>query len=79
MRLVRQELYARVGAGKRNLEKILREWSLVVITNVRSYDRGVTSKKVENYPLEEGIENTKEDLRILTEVNQVYDSESMEK
>ena len=29
---------------------------------------------MENYPLEEGIEN----LRILTEVNQVYDTESME-
>ena len=33
---------------------------------------------LENYPLEEGIENTQENLRILTEVNQVYDSESME-
>ena len=33
---------------------------------------------LENYPLEEGIENTWENLRILTEVNQVYDSESME-
>ena len=33
---------------------------------------------MENYPLEEGIENTWENLRILTEVNQVYDSESME-
>ena len=32
---------------------------------------------MENYPLEEGIENTEENLRILTEVNQVYDSESM--
>ena len=33
---------------------------------------------MENYPLEEGIENTQENLRMLTEVNQVYDSESME-
>ena len=33
---------------------------------------------LENYPLEEGIENTQENLRILTEVNQVYDSESIE-
>ena len=33
---------------------------------------------MENYHLEEGIENTEESLGILTEVNQVYDSESME-
>ena len=33
---------------------------------------------MENYHLEEGIENTEESLEILTEVDQVYDSESME-
>ena len=60
------------------LERFLQERCLVVIVDVRTYDQGVTSKKVENYPLEEGIENTEENLGILTEVNQVYDSESMQ-
>jgi len=58
MHQVQQRLYAHVGTGKLILEKFLREWPLVIIMNVRIYDRGVTSKKVENYPLEEGIENT---------------------
>jgi len=75
---VQQGLYVCIGTGKCNLKEFLREWLLVVITNVRTYDQGVTSKKVENYPLEEGIEKTQENLGTLTEVNPGYDSESME-
>jgi len=58
MRQVQQRLYVCIGTGKLILEKFLWEWPLVVIMNVRIYNQGVTSKKVENYPLEEGIENT---------------------
>ena len=38
---------------------------------IRTYNRDVISKKVESYPLK-GIENTKDHLETLTEINQVY-------
>ena len=41
-----------IGTSKCMLERFLWERCLVIIVDVRTYDWGVTSKKVENYPLE---------------------------